>query len=260
MLLDKSRALLLLGQIAMRHPRFADIRSIAAALCRVTGATLGYLPEGANAAGAALAGVLPHRGPGGQPLENPGLNAGAMLAAPRRVYVLFGFEPEHDLSDALLAQDALGAADKVICFTSYLSDALEGVADILLPVATFAETAGTYVNVEGTWQSVGAAADTVGEAREGWRVLRVLGNHLGLPGCEYRSAADIREELIGALAYYRASTAYDGGFVPPCAPADCDEAALDVPIYSVDPIVRRGLALQQTATARETAPTVTDAR
>ena len=75
-LLDKSRALLLLGQIAMRHPRFADIRAIAAALCRVTGATLGYLPEGANAAGAALAGVLPHRGPGGQPVEPPGLHAG----------------------------------------------------------------------------------------------------------------------------------------------------------------------------------------
>ena len=259
-LLDKSRALVLLGQIVMRHPRFADIRSIAAALCRVTGASLGYLPEGANGAGAALAGVLPHRGPGGQPLDNPGLSAEAMLAAPRRVYVLFGLEPEHDLSDALLAQDALGAADKVICFTSYLSDALEGAADILLPIATFAETAGAYVNVEGTWQSVGAAADTVGEAREGWRVLRVLGNHLGLPGCEYRSVADIREELTGVLGNYRASTAYEGGFLPACAPADCDEAALDVPIYSVDSIVRRGQALQQTAAARDTDPAAADAR
>ncbi|MYF70503.1 MAG: NADH-quinone oxidoreductase subunit G [Proteobacteria bacterium] len=260
LLLDKSRALLLLGQIAMRHPRFADIRSIAAALCRVTGATLGYLPEGANAAGAALAGVLPHRGPGGQPLENPGLSAEAMLAAPRRVYVLFGLEPEHDLSDALLAQDALGAADKVICFTSHSSDALEGAADILLPIATFAETAGTYVNVEGSWQSVEAAADTVGEAREGWRVLRVLGNHLGLPDCEYRSAVDIREELTGALGNYRPGTAYEGGFIPACAPAECDEAVLDVPIYSVDPIVRRGQALQQTAAARETDPAAADAR
>ena len=259
-LLDRSRALVLLGQIAMRHPRFADIRSIAAALSRVTGATLGYLPEGANAAGAALAGALPHRGPGGQPLERPGLNAEAMLAAPRRVYVLFGLEPEHDLSDALLAQDALGAADKVICLTSHTSDALADVADILLPIATFAETAGTYVNVEGAWQSVEAAADTVGEAREGWRVLRVLGNHLGLPGCEYRSAADVRRELTDALGDCDAGTQYEGGFVPACEPADCDEAALDVPIYTVDGIVRRGEALQQTAAARETAPTAAHAR
>ena len=252
-LLNKSRALLLLGQIAMRHPRFADIRAIAAALCRVTGATLGYLPEGANAAGAALAGVLPHRGPGGQSVEPPGLHAGGMLAAPRRVYVLFGLEPEHDLSDALLAQDALGIADKVIGFTAHASDALEGVADILLPIATFAETAGTYVNVEGTWQSVEAAADTVGESREGWRVLRVLGNHLELPACEYRSAADVRDELSGALGECEPDTNYQGGFVPACEPADCDEAVLDVPIYAVDGIVRRGQALQETAAARETA-------
>ena len=259
-LLDKSQSLLLLGQIAMRHPRFADIRAIAAALCRITGARLGYLPEGANAAGAALAGVLPHRGSGGQPVETPGLNAEAMLAAPRRVYVLFGLEPEHDLSDALLAQDALGAADKVICFTSHAGDALERVADILLPIATFAETAGTYVNVEGAWQSVEAAADAVGEAREGWRILRVLGNHLELPGCEYRSAADIRGELSGALGDCGADTAYKGDFVPACEPADCDEAALDIPIYSVDGLVRRGPALQQTAAARETAATAADAR
>ncbi len=253
-LLNKSRALLLLGQIAMRHPRFADIRAIAAALCRVTGATLGYLPEGANAAGAALAGVLPHRGPGGQAVERPGLNAEGMLAAPRRVYVLFGLEPEHDMADALLAQHALGVADKVICFTSHVSESMEQAADVLLPIATFAETAGTYVNVEGTWQSFEAAADADGEVREGWRVLRVLGNQLELPKCEYRSAADVRQALSEVLGEYAADTRYAGDFVPACEPADCDELVLDVPIYSVDGIVRRGQALQQTAAARETAP------
>ena len=252
-LLDKSRALLLLGQIAMRHPRFADIRAIAAALCRVTGASLGYLPEGANAAGASLAGALPHRGPGGRAVNAPGLDAGAMLAVPRRAYALYGIEPEHDLSDALLAQDALAVADKVICFTCHASEALESVADVLLPIATFAETAGTYVNVEGTWQSVAAAADPVGEAREGWRVLRVLGNHLELPDCEYRSAAEVAGELSRSLGEREAATAYGGGFIPACEPVACDEKALDVPIYSVDGLVRRGRALQRTAAARESA-------
>ena len=253
-LLNKSRALLLLGQIAIRHPRFADIRAIAAALCRLTGATLGYLPEGANAAGAALAGVLPHRSIGGQAVEQPGLNAQEMLAAPRRVYVLFGLEPDHDLADALLAQHALGVADKVICFTSHESETLKAAADVLLPIAAFAETAGTYVNVEGTWQSFEAAADAAGEIREGWRVLRVLGNQLELPECEYRAAADVRHALRAELGDLAANTRYEGDFVPACEPADVDDAALDVPIYAVDGIVRRGQALQQTAAARETAP------
>ena len=63
-----SRALVLLGQIAQRHPRYSDVRALAAALADLTGATLGYLSEGANAVGAALAGALPHRGAGGEPL------------------------------------------------------------------------------------------------------------------------------------------------------------------------------------------------
>ena len=253
-LVNKSSALLLLGQIAMRHPRFADIRAIAAALCRLTGAGLGYLPEGANAAGAALAGVLPHRGPGGQTVKNPGRNVAEMLAAPRRVFVLFGLEPEFDLADALLAQHALGVADKVICFTTHVSEALEQTADVLLPIATFAETAGTYINVEGTWQSFDAAAAAAGKIREGWRVLRVLGNHLELPDCGYRSAAEVREALSAASGKAAADTCYTGHFVPACEPADCDELVLDVPIYAVDGIVRRGQALQHTAAARETAP------
>ena len=55
-LIDRGRTLLLLGQMALRHPHFADVRAIAAGLCAVTGAVLGYLPEGANAPGGALAG------------------------------------------------------------------------------------------------------------------------------------------------------------------------------------------------------------
>src|SRR5690606_17837397 len=47
--LSRKPGLVLLGQIAQRHPRYADLRALAAALAAVTGATLGYLSEGANA-------------------------------------------------------------------------------------------------------------------------------------------------------------------------------------------------------------------
>ena len=54
--------LLLLGALAQRHPAWSEIRALAAALAEATGARLGYLPEGGNAVGAALAGATPHRG------------------------------------------------------------------------------------------------------------------------------------------------------------------------------------------------------
>jgi NADH-quinone oxidoreductase subunit G len=251
-LLNKEHALILLGQLAMRHPRYADIRRLAAALADLTGARLGYLPEGANAVGAALAGVLPHRGPGGRTLDSAGLDAYGMLASPRSVYVLFGLEPDHDLADSALAEQALKAADTVICFTPFVTDRLLDFADVLLPIGTFAETAGTFVNVEGCWQSFAAAASLVGDARAGWRVLRVLGNELDLPDCEYQNAAEISDALVSEIGHVVANNDYQGSAAVSLKPATVDATALDVPMYAVDAVVRRGTALQKTRVAIET--------
>ncbi|MEE9570704.1 MAG: NADH-quinone oxidoreductase subunit NuoG [Gammaproteobacteria bacterium] len=251
-LLNKERALILLGQLAMRHPHYADIRRLAAALADLTGARLGYLPEGANAVGAALAGVLPHRGPGGRTLDSAGLDAYGMLASPRSVYVLFGLEPDHDLADSALAEQALKAADTVICFTPFVTERLLECADVLLPIGTFAETAGTFVNVEGRWQSFAAAASLVGDARAGWRVLRVLGNELDLPVCEYQNAAEISDALASEIGHVEANNDYQGSAAVSLKSATVDATALDVPMYAVDAVVRRGTALQKTRVAIET--------
>ena len=201
-----SRALVLLGQIAQRHPQYAELRALAAGLAAVTGATLGYLSEGANAAGAALAGATPHRGPGGNSVARTGFDARAMLETARNAYILFGIEPTKDLAEGARSLAALrGAA--VVAFTAFVSDELLDVADVLLPIGTFAETAGTFVNAEGRWQSFDAAADAVGEARPGWRVLRVLGNELELPNCEYRTPSDVAAELERELGAARAAPA-----------------------------------------------------
>jgi NADH-quinone oxidoreductase subunit G len=246
MLDGKQRSLVLLGHIAQRHSRAADIRALAAELCRVTGAQLGYLPEGANAPGAALSGVLPHRTVGGRIRESIGRNAHTMLTAPRRVYMLFGAEPDGDFADDGLAEQALKAADTVVCFTPYVTDALLECADILLPTGTFAETAGTFINAEGRWQSFAPAAKLVGDAREGWRILRVLGNALDLPDCDYQTADDVRDALQQAIGDVEADNGHSGTWDVTIDVVEDIEGELDLPIYSVDAVVRRAAALQKT--------------
>jgi NADH-quinone oxidoreductase subunit G len=247
-LLGKERALLVLGQIAQRHPRFADIRALASALARLTGAELGYLSEGANANGAALAGIVPHRGAGGVALQPPGLDAMAMMISPRRAYMLFGLEPDQDLADPTVSEQALKAADAVVCFTPFVTERLLECTSILLPIATFAEIDGTFVNAEGEWQQFGAAAELPGDVRSGWRVLRVLGNELSLPNCDYRSAEEIaaalRNELDAASPVRVEPASIEVSVEPEPVSAD-----LDVPIYSVDAVVRRSEPLQQTKLA-----------
>ncbi len=249
-LLGRRHALVLIGHIAQRHPRYTELRALAAALASATGAGLGYLTEGANSAGAALAGILPHRAAGGGHLDNPGLDALAMLSAPRHAYLLFGMEPDHDVADASLAEQALQSADSVICMSAYVTDALLDCADILLPISTFAESGGTYVNAEGRWQSFAPAADLVGESRPGWRVLRVLGNQLDLPECEYFSADEIRDELKASLGDVQADNSYDAAPDLSLEPADVALDELDIGIHAVDPLVRRSEPLQRTQASR----------
>jgi NADH-quinone oxidoreductase subunit G len=251
--LTRKPSLVLLGQIAQRHPQRSDLRALAAGLAALTGATLGYLSEGANAAGAALAGATPHRGPGGQSVARNGFDARAMLETARNAYLLFGIEPSKDLAEGAAALHVLrGAA--VVAFTAFASEELLDVADVLLPTGTFAETAGTFVNAEGRWQSFDAAADLVGDARPGWRVLRVLGNELELPNCEYRTPSDVtaalEQEIGAARTLAPGDTQYKGSYSPRGRAGPADDSALDVPIYAIDALVRRSEPLQETALAR----------
>jgi NADH-quinone oxidoreductase subunit G len=239
--------LILLGQIACRHPRFADLRVLAAALAELTGAGLGYVSEGANAAGAALAGVLPHRAAAGVRRERPGRHAGSLLAEPPRAVLLMGADPDEDFGAD--ARSALARSEFVVALTPYRTTGIEAAADVMLPLGTAFETAGTYVNGEGRIQSFAGVATPVGEARPGWKILRVIGNMLDAPRFDYLSAEDVREEALGAIGQPAGDNAYAGGHV--CEePAESGEAVLDVPIYRVDALVRHAHALQLTADGR----------
>jgi NADH-quinone oxidoreductase subunit G len=247
-----------LGALALRHPRFADLRALAAALAQVTGATLGVLAEGANAAGAHLAGAVPHREAGGKPAGSPGLTAADMLDRSLKSYLLLGgLEPWIDAPEADAAR-SLAQAEAVIAITPFVSEALRKVAHVLLPAGTFAETSGTYVNLEGLWQSQTGAAAPVGQARPGWKILRVLGNLLGLTGFDYESSEDVRAELetlVGAPTAY-SMPAYAGKHaVGQAADGETSAGVVDIPMYQIDALVRRAPSLQRTREGRTPAVT-----
>jgi len=236
-----------LGLLAQRHPGYADLRLLAAVLCERTGATLGYLSEGANSAGASLAGVLPHRGAGGTPASRPGLHAGAMLAGGLDAMVLLGCEPEADSAAGVEALEALAETDFVVCLTPWVTPQMKRYASVLLPVGTVYETSGTFVNCEDRRQSFAGAAKPVGEARPAWKVLRVLGNQLGLDGFDYMSSEDVRAELEALLA----RTERPAPGIPLRAARLRHEGGLTEPgMYATDMLLRRSRPLQETAEGR----------
>ncbi len=244
-LIDGERRVILLGAIAQRDPAFADLRLAAHALAELTGASLGYLPEGGNAVGAHLAGVLPHRGIGGSTAQASGLNVAEMIGAKLKSYIVLGaVEPQHDIATPG-AVDAMRNAEFVIALSPYAS--AKEFAHLILPIGSFAETSGTYVNLESRWQSVPGAATPVGDSRPGWKVLRVLGNLLNLPGFEYTSSDQITDELREQLEGVQAPT-----ITTSTRSVEASQAAssvAQVSIYQVDALVRRSPALQSTLEA-----------
>jgi NADH-quinone oxidoreductase subunit G len=135
--------------------------------------------------------------------------------------------------------------------TPFESAGLLEAAHLLLPIGTFAETAGTYVNCEGRWQSFNGVAAPVGQARPGWKVLRVLGNLAAVDGFEYVSSEDVRNELHEIAGSVKPDNRYSGT-APPGSPPDsaATPGDIDVPMYAIDPVVRRAAALQLTPEAQ----------
>ena len=261
------RAVVLLGSGAAAHPRAAELRALARTIARRTGARLGYLSDGPNGAGASLAGMLPHRGPGGAEAASRGLDAAAMLDAKLSGYLLLGTEPELDCANSEAALAALRGARSVVALTGYVSPAMEGYASVLLPMGLFTETPGTLYNAEGRRQRYAAATTPPGEARPAWRILRVLANRLGVGGFDHEGIEDVQAEAdasIGEVVPPDNLAGSEPGSEPGASagaqagePEEGGDAAAgsrlwrvgEVPIYAVDPLVRRAGALQRTVEA-----------
>jgi len=239
------RRVVLLGNGVVQHPDFARIHALAHWIADQTGATLGFLTEAANTVGGHIVGALPGAG---------GLNAHDAFASPRKGYVLLNLEPEYDTANPAQALAALGQAETVVMLSSFKTGT--EYADVLLPIAPFTETAGAFVNAEGTLQAFNGVVRPLGEARPAWKVLRVLGNVLGLPGFDYDTVEDVRaaavpDGAISAQLSNRANAALaQGGARALKVEKGALERISDVPIYHADPLVRRAPSLHLTAAAR----------
>ena len=225
--LKAGKAVVILGEAAATHPQASWLRAIARFIASATGAAYNELPVGANALGLSKLGVLPGNG---------GLDAQAMLAQPRKTYLLYGVEPPLDVADGNALLHALHGADQVVAFSAYAGAALRDVADVILPIALLPEIDATLVNVDGIAQVQLAGAKAPGQTRPGWKVLRALGGQLQLAGFEFDDIAGLRAGIVERAPVAR------NGLAPRAAAASLTRLA-SWPIYRTDAVLRRATAL-----------------
>ncbi|MEW6514516.1 MAG: NADH-quinone oxidoreductase subunit NuoG [Pseudomonadota bacterium] len=233
---------ILLGNFAQQHPQAATLQRLAQQLAALLGAKFGFLGEAANSVGGFVAKAFPQQG---------GRNAAALVAEPRKAYVVLGAEPELDCANGAAALAALKEAASVIVLSPFKSQAALDYADCLLPVSPFTETSGTFVNTEGRVQSFFAATKPLGETRPAWKVLRVLGNLLEQSGFDYESSEQVRDEVLGGKSEFVSGldNAVKAGALDLSANVSGIQRIADVPIHFADPLVRRASSLQATRDA-----------
>ena len=233
-LLGGERKAVLLGNGAAHHANASSLLALANWIGEQTGASVGYLTEAANTVGVQWAKAQPQSG---------GKNAAQMLDGSLKAAILLNTEPEFDTAAGAAAVAALDTAEMVVTLSPFKANM--AFSDVLLPIAPFTETSGSFVNAEGRLQSFHAVVKPRGETRPAWKVLRVLGNLLDVPGFNFETSQEVLAkataqplQLSNAI---RADVRLGGSVSEPVVAA----------IYQLDGIVRRAASLQQTADARK---------
>ncbi|MDP2264054.1 MAG: NADH-quinone oxidoreductase subunit NuoG [Hydrogenophaga sp.] len=238
-LLGGEQKAVLLGNAAAHHAKASSLLALANWIGQQTGASVGYLTEAANTVGAQLVGAVPGQG---------GLNAGQMLGGGLKAAILLNTEPAFDSAAGV---QGLASAGMVVTLSPFQCNL--DISDVLLPIAPFTETSGSFVNAEGRLQSFHAVVRPLGETRPAWKVLRVLGNLMGLAGFDADSSQAV---LAQALAGVEPGSVVDASRLSNASSAvidlqPADAAPVVASIYQLDGLVRRASSLQLTSDARQ---------
>lgn len=240
-LLSGEQKAILLGNAAAHHEKAGSLLALANWIAAQVGATVGYLTEAANTVGAQLAKAVPGAG---------GLNAAQMLEGQAKALILLGVEPGLDTQGGKSAIDGVAKSQMVVTLSPFKTNLT--CSDVLLPISPFSETSGSFVNAEGRLQSFHAVVKPLGDARPAWKVLRALGEMLGVSGFTQDSSEQV---LKAALPGVNA-----GEQVPVSMLSNATNEAIDLTpaqkapcvasIYQLDALVRRSSVLQATADGR----------
>ncbi len=255
-LLKSEKKIILIGSYITSSIDYSKILSILIDISKITNSNLGVMTEGANTAGAWITEFLPYKRTWNDDNKSSrhGLNALEMFTERLKSYITFGIEIEHDCLYAKEAIKAFKNANFILSFSSFKSKYLFETANVILPIASSYEISGTFINISGLPQSFNAAIPHGYEIKQGWLAIDELAQKLKQPGFNYISIEEILKEIKINIQIKNKLIWNEINVENLDTNINKDFSIIPTfSNYSIDPLLRRATALQNTYIKHEKA-------
>jgi len=184
LLTTNKRCGIFIGQNALESSYANNIVFLANYLAEITGSFVGSLMNYPNGVGLDFAYN-----------KREFLDISKMSQRDFSSFLCFNMEPDIDIKTNLPLHAKINQSKFKLAITPFMSDSFKDF-DCVLPMSVYSESSGTFINIARHVQSVKAVKKSKGNSRPGWKILRVLGNYLGLEDFNFESSEDVLTKII----------------------------------------------------------------
>ena len=161
-------------------------------------------------------------------------NTDAMLAQMKKeeidALIVMGANPLMVYPDLQFAREGLERADFLVACDLFETETTQ-LADVVLPLASWAELDGDYVNLEGRNQTARAAIKPIGEARTGFDIITKLADRFE---AKEKFTPDVIDSEIELLLSTKTFASLPNGFTEVRSVEDGNDEGFDIPLFICD--------------------------
>ena len=178
-----NNSLIIAGPSVFSHPHASSLLSLIFQISDLIKCRFASLPSGGNICGGYVANALP---------DSDGYNSKSMFKDSDAAFLLLNVEPAKDLNFGMQAVEKMVNSNSGVVAMTNFKSSVDSFATVMLPISPYTESAGTFINMEGRAQSIRPVADLQGSSRPAWKILRVLGNLLGIEEFNYGNITEVQ--------------------------------------------------------------------
>ena len=191
----EKKNLIIMGPSLSYLKNYSSITNNVSRYAKSINSKLSLLGDQCNTSGAWAMGVVPHRLPGGEKIEEFNQKTYLSPYSENDLLIIYNLEPEYDFSNDTEIINRLKKSKFNVFFSSYMTDSINKYADAVYPLAVQQESYGSYLNTNKQLQVFNQVISPRGESMNGLNLLLGLSRILGINIDKNQISKDVNKIL-----------------------------------------------------------------